>query len=206
MHQRTPPSYLWLAFALSLAAMHVAAWHGAKMALFGAAAVFALAVMMAAARLPSLVRTAPGDTAYARAVAGSTRITAVLYAWGATTMLSIYRFTPVQWQHGWQYGAGMLLICLCLVAYLLAFDRQDSGLSQRPALDRIVALGGLQGIAASGAVVWLVLSGKLSSPKGDWAANAVFLNGGIAIAWISYLAVATHRDLKSTAQREGLAR
>lgn len=206
MQQRNPPSFLWLAAALSLVAMHVAAWREAKLSLFAVAAMFAAAAAVAAARLPSLLRDIPHKSAAARAVVESTRISALVYGWGAASLLSIYRFTPVHWQHGWQYGAGMLLICLGLVAYILAFEREDSPLSQLPALDRIVALGAAQGLAASIGIAYVVLSGKLSSPKGDWAANAVFLTGGAAIVWISYLATMTHRDLKRTSLREELAR
>ena len=32
------------------------------------------------------------------------------YGWGGLTLLTVYLLTPLQWQHGWQYGAGMLLI------------------------------------------------------------------------------------------------
>lgn len=205
MHQRNPPLFLWFASALSLAAMHVAAWEQAKLSLFGAAAVFAAAAAVAAARLPGLVRNIPHQAAAARAVVESTRISALVYGWGATSLLTIYRFTPVHWQHGWQYGAGMLLICLGLVAYVFAFERDGSPLAQLPALDRIVTLGAAQGLAAAAGVGYLVLSGKLSSPKGDWPANAVFLTGGAAIVWISYLTVMTHRDLKRTALHEELA-
>ncbi len=185
--------------------MHVAAWGQAKLSLFVASAVFAIAAALAAARVSGLVRSVPHKSAAARAVVESTRVSALVYGWGAASLLTLYRFTPLHWQHGWQYGSGMLLICIGLAAYVSAFDREGSQLAQGPALDRIVALGAAQGLAAAIGIGYLVLSGKLSSPKGDWAANAVFLAGGTAIVWISYLAVMTHRDLKRTAPQQQLA-
>lgn len=185
--------------------MHVAAWRGAKFALFGAAATFGICAALAAARVPALTRHVPRKLAAARAVVESTRISALVYGWGALALLSIYRFTPIHWQHGWQYGSGMLLISLGLVTYLLALDRDKAPLAAPPSLDRIIAMAAGQGLACAGGVAYLVLAGKLSSPKGDWAANAVFLAGGLTMVWISYLAVSTHRDLKRLALREELA-
>lgn len=205
MQQRIPPFFLWLAAAGSLAAMHVAAWQDAKLTLFAAAGVFAVAAAVAAARIPSLVLKLPHKAAAARAVVYSTRVSAMVYGWGGAALLSIYRFTPVHWQHGWQYGAGMLLISLGLVAYVSAFEREGSPLTQLSALDRIVSVGAAHGLAAAIGISYVMLSGKLSSPKGDWVANAVFLTGGATIGWISYLAVTTHRALKRIASREELA-
>lgn len=185
--------------------MHMAAWHGEKLTLFGAATMFAVLAAVAAARLPAGIRGAPGKGATARAVIEYTRISALVYGWGAAALLSIYRFAPLHWQHGWQYGSGMLLICAALVTYLLLLEREHSPLAQLSALDRVVTLGAAQGLAAAGGIAYIIFSGKLSSPKGDWAANAVFLAGGVAIAWISYLALITHRDLKRGAMRKELA-
>ncbi len=47
----------------------------------------------------------------------------------------------------------------------------------------------LQGFAAGTGISWLIGSGKLATVKGDWAANDVFLAGGVAILCLSAMAI-----------------
>ena len=51
--------------------------------------------------------------------------------------------------------------------------------------------------AASVALAIVFFSGKLRTPKDDWAANHIFVAGGLAIVVISLQAYATHRRLKA---------
>jgi hypothetical protein len=46
----------------------------------------------------------------------------------------------------------------------------------------------LHAAAAAGGLVYLIGTGKLETLKGDWAANNVFLMGGLAILTISLIA------------------
>jgi Na+/H+-translocating membrane pyrophosphatase len=130
------------------------------------------------------------------------RLLGVAWAWGGAAMLASYYLTDLSWQHAWQYGLGMLLIG-CLL-WIYAGKRQGgSTVFSRDAM--IVAarrLTGLQGIAALAGVAVLALSGKLEAGKQDWAANVVFVAGGLAIFALSMAALrAEQRALRSSATR-----
>jgi hypothetical protein len=107
------------------------------------------------------------------------------WAWGtgAASMLGVYLLSGLKWQHGWQYGTGMALIAV------LAF-----WFARRPRwLNAAAVAVALQGAAAAIGLAVLAGSGKLASVKGDWAANVIFVAGGVAIAVLSVMAVAAHR-------------
>jgi hypothetical protein len=53
----------------------------------------------------------------------------------------------------------------------------------------------LQGIAAVAGLVFLIGSGKLETVRPDWAANQIFLFGGLTIVGLSAIAVVTQRKL-----------
>lgn len=111
------------------------------------------------------------------------------WAWGigAASMLGVYLLSGLKWQHGWQYGTGMAL--MALLAFW--FARQPRWLN---ATAVVVAL---QGAAAAIGLAILAGSGKLASVKGDWAANIIFVAGGLAIAVLSVMAVAAHRRART---------
>ena len=118
-----------------------------------------------------------------------------LIAWtwgaGAACMLAVYLLSGLKWQHGWQYGTGMLLIAVLGFAYVRSLGTLGSP-TRRPSLLTVAALmAAAQGIAAIGGIMILVLSGKVASPRGDWAANIIFVAGGLAITVLSAIAVRT---------------
>jgi hypothetical protein len=143
-----------------------------------ASALIPLALISTAWRLN---RTPFGDIATAAHHNGMLQA----YAWGvgAMSMLGVYLLSGLKWQHGWQYGCGMALIAL--VAFW--FARQPRW------LNAVAVLVGLQAMAAAIGLAVLAGSGKLASPKGDWAANIIFVAGGVAIAALSVMAVGAHR-------------
>ena len=53
----------------------------------------------------------------------------------------------------------------------------------------------VQGVAALVGLVFLLGSGKMGTPRDDWAANYIFLFGGLAIVGLSAIAVITQRRL-----------
>lgn len=122
---------------------------------------------------------------------------ALIYGWGGLAMLAVYLSTDLGWRHGWQYGSGMLLIAAGLYIHAQRLRDTNSALAKPQRLDRMAWVAFAQGVAASIALVWLALSGKLASPKGDWAANYIFVAGGLAIVISSLLAFLTHRRLAS---------
>lgn len=198
MNRPNPLSALWLAFAASLAAMLWAADSGQRWVLTVAAAMFALVAAHGAYRVVtgSADEGSAGLSESVLRLRELSRITAAVYAWGGTALISIYRFTPLHWQHGWQYGSAMLLIATGLAAYAKALSRPGSALAAPSSVKRLILLSGLQGVATLMALSWLVFSGKLASPKGDWAANAIFTCGALAIVWLSYVAVRLPRPIQ----------
>lgn len=131
------------------------------------------------------------------AAVAASRINAQLigtvYGWGGLAMLAVYMISGLKWQHGWQYGSGMLLIALALHAYAHMVAAPASPLATPHALTLSAMLVLAQAVAAAVALAILVASGKLATTKGDWAANHIFVAGGLAIVVVSVLAYATYR-------------
>lgn len=195
-----PANLLAIAAFLTLAGIMWCAAHGNVFAINAIALVFALAAIWTAWRVNaprfSHVKQSAADwPAAATQLKATSLVTASVYAWGGLAMLLVYELTQLHWRHGWQYGSLMLLIAGGLLAYVRALKNPSSRLASPSAVERIVQLAAVHGIAAAVALGWLVLSGKLMTYKGDWAANAIFLAGGLAIVFISAIAVATHRRL-----------
>ncbi|MBN9281050.1 MAG: hypothetical protein J0H37_02035, partial [Hyphomicrobium denitrificans] len=59
----------------------------------------------------------------------------------------------------------------------------------------------LQAVAIACGLLWLIQSGKLSSLKGDWAANQLFLAGGFTVMCLSVIIVKTHSALSERLAR-----
>jgi hypothetical protein len=117
---------------------------------------------------------------------------ALSYAWGGASMLAVYLLTPLRWQHGWQYGGGMLIIGALVWAISRRLASAPSAALTR---ERLMTTSFIHGWAAAIALGWLVVSGKFLSVKSDWAANIVFVCGALIIAGISALSVRTARKL-----------
>lgn len=115
---------------------------------------------------------------------------------GASAMLAVYLLSGLRWQHGWQYGSGMALIAVVGFAYANQIAQPGNRLAGRTSLDAVAALAAAQGLAATAGLVALVVTGKAWSTRGDWAANVIFIYGGIALALLSALAVAAHVRLR----------
>jgi len=125
----------------------------------------------------------------ARLLQASGWFIAVVYAWGGLTLNFVYRYGGLHWQHGWQYGLAMLLIAAS-IAFIVAFMQDKAERGAAPGAEpRLLRLTVLHGIAAAAALLWLALSGKLNTPKEDWAANIVFVCGGLAVVGIAAMTV-----------------
>lgn len=197
------PTLLTIA-AGSIAVMLWAAANTDIRIMAAAAAAFILAAIARAARLNASLRRVAATSnpserrSAAEAIRKTSYITALVYAWGGAAMLLVYRFSGLYWQHGWQYGLAMIVIAAGLAGYIAMLGNERSPLNSDAALDRAVQLAVLQGVAAAAAMVWLTTSGKLTTGKADWAANIVFMSGGLAISVISAIVARTHSKLTRT--------
>lgn len=195
-----PTAFLTIVSTLTVAGLTWSASHGSAYAVNAVALAFALAAIWTAWRLnASSLRRGPEKaadrTAAVAQLQATSVVTAMIYAWGGAAMFMVYELTGLHWRHGWQYGSIMLLIAAGLFAYVRVLDDRQSRLTAPAAVDRVVQLAALHGLATAVALGWLVLSGKLDTVKGDWAANAIFLAGGVSIIAISAMAVRAHRAL-----------
>ncbi len=125
------------------------------------------------------------------------QLLALGYAWGGLSLLAIYLLTTLRWQHGWQYGSGMLLIAALIHLAAPGFGARWSASFSRALT--IVTLA--HGWAATVGLAWLVGSGKIWSLKGDWAANIVFASGALIIVGVSAMALRTSRILGQHARQ-----
>lgn len=178
--------------ALAAAAMLVAAGLGTPLLGLGAAAITAIALAWASLAVNRQVLSgmAGAEVAGEPAVRSrrNARLMAIAYAWGAVVMLGIDWIGALGWRHYSQYGLGFAAAAVMVFAYAHALGREASRLATAPWLGRARALAMIQGVAALAGIAWLIASGKLWSMRGDWAANLVFVSGGLAIALLSALA------------------
>lgn len=162
-----------------------------------AAVVFAVSAMGAGVAINQPLWNSSPTAALqeqAHALRRNGRLAVLTYLWGAIVMTLVYAFSGLSWQHGLQYAAGMALLAGLVFAYVY-FCREGSRLREQQTLDAAMWLSALQGLAAAGGLVFLLASGKLFLGKSDWAANIVFLSGGVVIVALNALAVITHHRL-----------
>lgn len=139
-------------------------------------------------------------SASASLVRRNARLAALIYTWGAAAMFAVYSLSPLSWRHAWQYGLGMALFAAGIAIYVYL-----SNLSAQP--KRLpLSLTVLHGLAAAGGLAYLIGSGKLDTIKSDWAANEVFLWGGVGIVGLCAIAglsqwLANRADISEMATR-----
>jgi hypothetical protein len=190
---------LIVAFLASLAGTcFAAAW--ANRWLFAASVfVFSATASIAAFLVSSLYwrgpATAEGKPAIVQALIASTQLSTLVYAWGAATLFLVYSASGLHWQHGWQYGSAMALIAAGMAYYAKLLGQNRADLVSDSAIQRVVTLGSIQGVAVSLVLVWLVASGKIISPRTDWAANLIFVAGGLSIVCLCAFLARTHSVL-----------
>lgn len=160
-----------------------------------AAATFATALIATSIDLnrPLWVdpRAAGDRDAQVVAALRNARLLVIGYFWGAFSLLAFYRGTGLKWQHGLQYGAGMALFAWLALLYAHFLARPDSRLRSPRALAHATWLSVFHGAAAVAGLLFLIGTGKILSIKDDWAANQIFLTGGIAVAALSFVSAYT---------------
>jgi hypothetical protein len=193
MFNRRTLTTLLLAFALSLLIVVLAAGRGSLATLAIAAGLFGVQVVLVLLRFNIPLWRAPQYTAGQDWAWDNTMLTALVYAWGAAAMFTIYSQTPLYWRHWWQYGLGMALLGVAAVLSALYLARRNGPVERAKALRLLIAMSVAQLIAVVTALIYLVASGALATIKDDWAANPVFIVGGLTVAAISLVSLYTHR-------------
>lgn len=191
----------WLVLALVSSVMLMIAGTGRSLPLLtgAAAAVFAAAVMAVGLGMnrPLWRLTADriaGDAASIAALRNG-RLMALTWGWGAIAMAGVYTLGGLRWYHAWQYGSGMALLGVVALGFGAVIGRAQSPSTKRKLLLSGLQLTLLQGVAATAGVLYLLISGKLATFRPDWAANQIFVAGGITIAALSAMAAFTQYRL-----------
>lgn len=117
-------------------------------------------------------------------------LAALVYAWGASALFAIYSLSDLVWRHAFQYGSGAAVFAACIGLYGVWLGRTNN-LHVPP-----LFLTALHGFAAAGGLVYLIGADKLATAKGDWAANEVFLWGGLAIVALCVMSAMTQTRVR----------
>lgn len=182
--------WLLLAAALSVTMMVLGAGRGDRLLPALSAGLFASLVVgtglginaplwsraTAALKGPSLVRSALRCNVW---------LAALIYAWGASAMFGMYSLSDLVWRHAFQYAGGASVLAAGIALYGFSLGRYG-GAGIPP-----IVLTALHGLAAAGGLVYLIGNDKLSTLKSDWAANEVFLWGGIAVVALCTMSALT---------------
>lgn len=178
---------LYVPLAVAVAGLVAGAATGDRLLAGAAAGLGAVFLALAAAVLNArLVRE--GDASRSAAARVNAILLAVGWAWAGVAMLAVYRLSGLKWQHGWQYGSGMVLIGGLILAYAAALRDPASRYAAPKWLDAARWANEAQALAAAVALAWLALSGKLATAKDDWAANDIFVAGAAAIVALALIA------------------
>jgi hypothetical protein len=138
---------------------------------------------------------AGGKPEIVQALIASTQLSALVYAWGATALLLVYSASGLYWQHGWQYGLAMALIAAGMAYYAKLLGQKHPDLLSENAIEWAAFLASAQGIAVSVVLLWLVASGKILTPRADWAANLIFVAGGMSIVCLCAFVTKSYHEL-----------
>lgn len=204
MSLRPPLPWLLATLVAALVAMYLATSALQKAEAATSAAAFAILLITAAIRTNSPLwrrGTANIATPPRQALWQTTLLVMLAYLWCALAFYAVYLGTTLRWQHGWEYGSAMLLIAVGHAIYLWRLADPNASVATPRAIGRAVGLAALQAVAIACGLIWLIQSGKLSSVKGDWAANQLFLAGGFTVVCLSAIIVKTHAALSERLAR-----
>ncbi len=192
---------IFAAMAATIAIMVFAASYDARFTSLGAALGFAVlaadAGLSANRTLWKRAAAEPKDPEIAfRASQLNARLMAAVYGWGALAIFAVYGLTELWWFHSWQYGLAMGLIAALLLGFTHLLGDPESLFRSRRSLDASAVMAALQAAGAAAGLSFLFGAGKHLTLKSDWAANHVFIAGGLAIIAVSVLATVTHFRLR----------
>jgi len=194
-----PAILLALVMSIVVAVLAVGRDSGLTLAL--AVALFVLQIIFAAARVNAPFWQAGAekaeDDAAATCIWRNAVLAAFVYTWSAAALLAIYSLSALTWRHWWQYGAALAIFAVAIFLYAGHLSAGRGPLRTPQALGILMGLTAFQGLAMSVAFGYLVLWGKLLSPRVDWAANYIFAAGSFTLALLSIVSILTYRKLTS---------
>ena len=182
-----------LAFVLSILVAVLAAARNAGTPLMLAVGLFTAQILFAVVRTNAPVWRADAAQASANWAWSNSVLAALVYAWGAAAMFAVYSLSGLAWRHWWEYGLAMTLLAAATLwcARLLANGRGPY--SPAKSMSILMALTALQAVCVGGGLLYLITSGKLMTQRSDWAANQIFVAGGIMLLLVSVASLLTHR-------------
>jgi hypothetical protein len=126
----------------------------------------------------------PGGEQAALAING--RLLAIVYLWGALAMQGLYLtpLTGLRWQHGWQYVAAMALVAASAWTFARLVVVADPA-ERRKMVSLALPLAVVHAFGGAMGLMFLVVSGKMSTVRPDWAANQVFFWGATAVTVVA---------------------
>ena len=184
---------LLLAGGLSVAIAILAAARRSELTFALAAFLFVLQLLLALARINVPLWRGAQPASDAAWAWDNSVLTGLAYAWGAAVMLTAYPFGGLVWQHWWQYGLAMALLgagTLVVAGYVIG--TRPPFRTGAP-LNRLMRMTIGLVAAVVAALIYLVASGKLATPKDDWAAIVVFVAGGVTVLIVSLVSLVTWR-------------
>jgi hypothetical protein len=194
---------LLLALVMSIVVGVLAAGRESGFTLALAVALFGLQMLFATVRSNAPYwqpdASAAQDATIALCVRRNTLLAALVYAWGAAAVLAIYSLSGLNWRHWWQYGAAIALVASAVFLYAHLLTDEQGAYRTPKALNALMGLTVVQGLAVVGVLVYLIVWGKLATPRSDWAANYVFATGSVTLAVLSAISVLTYRRLRTRA-------
>lgn len=182
-----------LAFALSILVAVLAAARNAGTPLALAVSLFTAQILFAVVRTNAPVWRADVAPPPCAGWAWSNSVLAALvYAWGAAAMFAVYSLSGLAWRHWWEYGVAMTLLAAAtlLCTQLLTAGRAPQASSKSTVI--LMGLTALQAVCIGGALVYLIASGKLMTHQPDWAANQIFVAGGVMLVLVSLASLMAH--------------
>lgn len=184
-------THLLVIAVVSVAMLAYAAASSDRLVAAIAAALFAQRMIFTGFRATStqhIVGTANDDAMPPlKVLQNTTRLTAMTLLWAGLALLTAYPIVGLKWQHGWQYGAGALILSAGFFIFTKRLYTADDPATAPAAIEsaRRLSIGFAASIA--GAAIWLLVTGKLGTVKNDWLANDVFLAAGGSILALAVL-------------------
>ena len=182
---------------LTLSAMYADRWHSALSVTLFAVTAIAAGFRVNAPLWRAIADSEAQTTTTAIALMRTTRIAAIVYAWGGASMFVLYHWSGLHWRHGWQYGLAMTVMAAAHIVYVRMLSQKTPWLANDSAVGMAVGFAAFHGLAASAGFAYIAATGKLYTTHDDWAANHVFLAGALTLIFLSAFAIRSHREIEN---------